>query len=202
MRSPNLETSLILRRWIEADFHNNFVHNDPRAREVWNRIEQADCHQLRLALEAAIAPVSYHVLNPKECVYEVFLGTLLRCAVGADQWALRYELEVGHGRADLIMWENNGTSAILLELKRLSNAEAAINHGQDLDTRLSARAQDAVQQVQDRQYANGLPDHTLSLQVYGIAWHKKRCQVAGINIVRQPNMLWSAALVTPQAGSV
>ena len=119
MKAPNLEVAKVLRKWIEDDLDESFRPDRSLTRRVWEEMRQGSYSNLQRALQAAIADVSYFALNPHECVYGVFLGTLLRFGTDSgEKWELRYESEVADGRVSLATWQKNGSHAIVIELKR------------------------------------------------------------------------------------
>ena len=104
--------------------------------------------------------ISYH--DYKEDFYHAFLTGILAgsgCAVESNR-------EHGEGRSDIVMYHPDRPQVVLFEAKYAKTLNG-----------LEASCAEALQQIEDRQYAKEFEDDYDSVLCYGIAFYKKRCLV-------------------------
>ena len=104
--------------------------------------------------------ISYH--DYKEDFYHAFLTGILAgsgCAVKSNR-------EHGEGRSDIVIYHPDRPQVILFEAKYAKTLGG-----------LQRSCAEALQQIEDRQYAKEFEDDYDSVLCYGIAFYKKRCLV-------------------------
>ena len=104
--------------------------------------------------------ISYH--DYKEDFYHAFLTGILAgsgCAVKSNR-------EHGEGRSDIVIYHPDRPQVILFEAKYAKTRGG-----------LQKSCAEALQQIEDRQYAKEFEDDYDSVLCYGIAFYKKRCLV-------------------------
>ena len=104
--------------------------------------------------------ISYH--DYKEDFYHAFLTGILAgsgCAVESNR-------EHGEGRSDIVMYHPDRPQVVLFEAKYAKTLGG-----------LQKSCAEALQQIEDRQYAKEFEDDYDSVLCYGIAFYKKRCLV-------------------------
>ena len=104
--------------------------------------------------------ISYH--DYKEDFYHAFLTGILAgsgCAVKSNR-------EHGEGRSDIVIYHPDRPQVILFEAKYAKTLGG-----------VQKSCAEALQQIEDRQYAKEFEDDYDSVLCYGIAFYKKRCLV-------------------------
>ena len=104
--------------------------------------------------------ISYH--DYREDFYHAFLTGILAgsgCAVESNR-------EHGEGRSDIVMYHPDRPQVVLFEAKYAKTLGG-----------LQKSCAEALQQIEDRQYAKEFEDDYDSVLCYGIAFYKKRCLV-------------------------
>ena len=104
--------------------------------------------------------ISYH--DYKEDFYHAFLTGILAgsgCAVKSNR-------EHGEGRSDIVIYHPDRPQVILFEAKYAKTLGG-----------LQKSCAEALQQIEDRQYAKEFEEDYDSVLCYGIAFYKKRCLV-------------------------
>ena len=104
--------------------------------------------------------ISYH--DYKEDFYHAFLTGILAgsgCAVESNR-------EHGEGRSDIVIYHPDRPQVVLFEAKYSKTLGG-----------LQKSCAEALQQIEDRQYAKEFEDDYDSVLCYGIAFYKKRCLV-------------------------
>ena len=104
--------------------------------------------------------ISYH--DYKEDFYHAFLTGILAgsgCAVKSNR-------EHGEGRSDIVIYHPDRPQVILFEAKYAKTLGG-----------LQKSCAEALQQIEDRQYAKEFEDDYDSVLCYGISFYKKRCLV-------------------------
>ena len=104
--------------------------------------------------------ISYH--DYKEDFYHAFLTGILAgsgCAVKSNR-------EHGEGRSDIVIYHPDRPQVVLFEAKYAKTLGGLQNS-----------CAEALQQIEDRQYAKEFEDDYDSVLCYGIAFYKKRCLV-------------------------
>ena len=104
--------------------------------------------------------ISYH--DYKEDFYHAFLTGILAgsgCAVESNR-------EHGEGRSDIVIYHPDRPQVVLFEAKYAKTLGG-----------LQKSCAEALQQIEDRQYAKKFEDDYDSVLCYGIAFYKKRCLV-------------------------
>ena len=104
--------------------------------------------------------ISYH--DYREDFYHAFLTGILAgsgCAVESNR-------EHGEGRSDIVIYHPDRPQVVLFEAKYAKTLGG-----------LQKSCAEALQQIEDRQYAKEFEDDYDSVLCYGIAFYKKRCLV-------------------------
>ncbi|MBO4793885.1 MAG: PD-(D/E)XK nuclease domain-containing protein, partial [Deltaproteobacteria bacterium] len=144
---------------VSAWFRQSLKQRDlsPLSDALWNGDAAAMQDTLKRILYSTI---SYY--DSAESFYQGFMTGLLR---GAGL-AISSNREGGLGRADITIEDGLNNRAAIIELKYAKEY-------QDLE----ARAEEALAQIEEKKYAEGLPPHIRTAQIYGIAFWKKECCV-------------------------
>ena len=104
--------------------------------------------------------ISYH--DYKEDFYHAFLTGIL----AGSGYEVESNREHGEGRSDIVVFHPDRPQVVLFEAK----------YSKKLDG-LEESCAAALQQIEDRQYANEFEEDYDSILCYGIAFYKKRCLV-------------------------
>ena len=102
----------------------------------------------------------------KEMKENFYHGILLGLFAGMNSWKVRSNAESGDGYSDISIEIEEQEIGIVIELKYAENAA------------FDRACQDAMQQINDRNYEEALLDDGMkTIYRYGIACYKKRCKV-------------------------
>ena len=156
---PNTEVREIFETTIQKWF-------DERA-QTWNlttlfdAMWSSDAETLTAEINKLLyKTISYH--DYKEDFYHAFLTGILAgsgCAVKSNR-------EHGEGRSDIVIYHPDRPQVILFEAKYAKTLGG-----------LQKSCAEALQQIEDRQYAKEFEDDYDSVLCYGIAFYRKRCLV-------------------------
>ena len=133
----------------------------------WNRnslfdaVWSGDCESLTGEMNALLRrTISYH--DYKEDFYHAFLAGIF---TGAG-YAVESNKEHGEGRSDVVVYDAVNGRVAIFEAKYARTLDA-----------LSDACDAAIQQINDRLYAEDFRDDYDEILCYGIAFFKKRCMV-------------------------
>ena len=156
---PNTEVREIFETTIQKWF-------DERA-QTWNlttlfdAMWSSDAETLTAEINKLLyKTISYH--DYREDFYHAFLTGILAgsgCAVESNR-------EHGEGRSDIVIYHPDRPQVVLFEAKYAKTLGG-----------LQESCAEALQQIEDRQYAKEFEDDYDSVLCYGIAFYKKRCLV-------------------------
>ena len=156
---PNTEVREIFETTIQKWF-------DERA-QTWNlttlfdAMWSGDAETLTAEINKLLyKTISYH--DYREDFYHAFLTGILAgsgCAVESNR-------EHGEGRSDIVIYHPDRPQVVLFEAKYAKTLGG-----------LQKSCAEALQQIEDRQYAKEFEDDYDSVLCYGIAFYKKRCLV-------------------------
>ena len=157
---PNEEARRV---WARLFLDTQYRDPIPRIIDIFNNISDTEQFSQRLTDFASMA-LSYHdvVKNEAERLYHVFFFTLLY-AMGHECHSNR---EAGLGRADILLQTPQYNA--ILEFKT-SGSAAGLS--------LQKEADEAIKQIDDKEYWHGLMKSPLPIYKIGIACHGKKCLV-------------------------
>ena len=156
---PNKEVREIFTSTVTAWFHDSLRKRDltPFVDAIWN----GDTAAMQMTLNDILYDtISYH--DSAESFYHGFLAGLIR---GAGL-AIKSNREHGLGRTDIVIEDGRNRRAIIIEIKKAD----AFN---DLDH----KADEALAQIDEKNYVAGLSPQIKTVIKYGIAFWKKECCV-------------------------
>ena len=156
---PNAEVREIFERTIQKWFDESA--------QTWNlttlfdAMWSGDAETLTAEINKLLyKTISYH--DYKEDFYHAFLTGILAgsgCAVESNR-------EHGEGRSDIVIYHPDRPQVVLFEAKYAKTLGG-----------LQKSCAEALQQIEDRQYAKEFEEDYDSVLCYGIAFYKKRCLV-------------------------
>ena len=159
---PNAEVGTIYRTTIRQWF-NDKVKKDG-TESLLNAVVAGDASVFEEEVNKWLRKcISYY--DSKESYYHGFLAGLL---VGSEEFEVKSNRENGEGRTDIVvLGYQTRNLAVIIEVK------IADDFGQ-----LGKRCDDALQQIEDRQYEQELKeDYYQNILKYGIAFYGKTCKV-------------------------
>ncbi|MBR5734071.1 MAG: AAA family ATPase, partial [Desulfovibrionaceae bacterium] len=155
---PNREVRMIFTDTVSSWFKDTVAKDDlsPFVQALWN----GDAGLVQETLTRILyGTISY--FDSAENYYHGFMAGLMRGA-GLPIFSNR---EKGLGRADIVIEDGYRRRAVIIELK------CAGEYGE-----LEAKAAEALTQIENRNYAAGLPPQIRKVLNYGIAfWKKESC---------------------------
>lgn len=118
-------------------------------------VRESDGEGMESSLAAILAGTSYFDMRT-EAAYEILVLTVLRGI--PDGYEVMAQREHGNGRTDIMLTpRREGLDTVIIELKTA-----------DTDSALQSRAEEALRQIHDRRYYNGLSGDVI---LVGIAFH-------------------------------
>ncbi|MDO5147739.1 MAG: PD-(D/E)XK nuclease domain-containing protein, partial [Eubacteriales bacterium] len=162
---PNREVRDIFVKKIQMWFSEKIkssadVLNEMYHALVCGEVETAE----RIISDQLRYTISYH--DQKEDFYHGFLIGLLS---GNKDWKLISNREMGLGRSDIVVREySRRRFGIVIEIKRAEN-----------EIEMNRKCEEALQQIQDKRYAEELVELMDTVWVYGIAFAEKSCRMKG-----------------------
>ncbi|TDL17625.1 DUF1703-domain-containing protein [Rickenella mellea] len=144
--------------------------------------------------------LSYFVAGGhKEKVYQALLFGLLFAKIGGAFY-VQMEQEAGAGRADITITPRDITKIIgfIFELKRVTvyaktakNTRRKRKTDQKLISDLETSVNEAMEQLNTRNYRSHLPLHVEMVYEFGISFAGKKCRVKGRWLRRKDNSEWT-----------
>lgn len=159
LRIPNEEVKRIFKEAIIDWFNDYVVKVDRREMcdALWNgNAEKAESTISRLLFKT----ISYY--DYEESYYHAFLAGLF----AGDEYAVESNNEYGFGRPDIVVKDDENLRAIVMEVK-YARAEQEVDE----------KKVEALNQIADRHYLEGIDDGYTTKIAYGIVFHKKKCFV-------------------------
>lgn len=156
---PNLEIQEIFKDTIIRWFDDSVAKWDCQAlfQAVWNGDSVAITREMTTLLRMTI---SYH--DYREDFYHAFLAGIF---TGAG-YLVESNKEHGEGRSDVVVFDSRGGRVAIFEAKYSKALE-----------KMQADCERALQQIDDRQYAEEFEDNYDHVFCYAISFFKKRCLV-------------------------
>lgn len=159
LKIPNAEIMEIFETTISKWFEENVLQWDRKAlfASVWT----GDAERMREELTRLLRKtISYH--DYKEDFYHAFFAGIF---AGAG-YNVESNREHGEGRSDIVVQDYAGDRAAVFEVKYSKSLE-----------KLSGDCDEALQQMDDRMYAEEFEEDYSQVICYGISFYKKRCLV-------------------------
>ncbi len=156
---PNKEVRTIFTDTITQWFKDNFNKEtlSPFVQALWDR--DADTVQTTLR-KILYSTISYY--DNAENFYHGFVAGIIR---GAGL-TIRSNRESGLGRTDIVVEDKWNHRAIIIELKKAATPDD-----------LEKKTDEALKQIEDRKYADGLPAQFKEILKYGMSFWEKECRV-------------------------
>lgn len=156
---PNLEIQEIFKDTIIRWFDDSVAKWDCQAlfQAVWSGDSVAITREMTTLLRMTI---SYH--DYREDFYHAFLAGIF---TGAG-YLVESNKEHGEGRSDIVVFDSRGGRVAIFEAKYSKSLE-----------KMQADCDRALQQIDDRQYAEEFEDNYDHVFCYAISFFKKRCLV-------------------------
>ena len=156
---PNAEVKEIFRSTIQKWFKDSS--------QTWNRqamfqaLWAGDSETLTKEIGKLLRKtISYH--DYKEDFYHAFLAGIL----ASFHYSVESNREHGEGRSDIVVYDEENSRVVIFEAKVAKSPEE-----------LPKACDAALQQIEERQYAEDFRDEYDEILCYGIAFYKKRCLV-------------------------
>ncbi len=170
---PNKEIETVFRREIASRYikQTDFTY----IFELKSAFEKGDNIAIQKSLEKyLLSSFSYYEFG-KEKNYQTKLASALSLIF--ENYVVKNEMNAGNGRADIIVFSKEGNlPAFIIEVKALKS-----NAGK---SRLQKYAQKAISQIKEQDYISELKPFSPSyIQIYGMAFYKKRAQIESEQIV-------------------
>lgn len=159
LQIPNAEIKEIFETTVMHWFDDNAKKWNRRAlfAAVWNGDTDAITKEMNVLLRRTISYHDYH-----EDFYHAFLAGIF---TGAG-YMVDSNKEHGEGRSDVVVYDGLHARVAIFEAK----------YTKTLD-QLESRCEDALQQIDERKYAEEFRDDYDDILCYGISFFKKRCLV-------------------------
>ena len=163
LRIPNREILEIYKTQVLEWFQDKASAEPDRLTELYRAFEACDTQKIEALMHEQLRyTVSFH--DAYESFYHGFLLALL---CNCDSWIVRSNWESGNGRSDILVEGDDSELGFVIEIKAVKT-EASLEKACD----------DAVQQIEDRNYADALrADEIREIAAYGIAFCDKKCRV-------------------------
>jgi hypothetical protein len=149
-------------------------------------------------------------LGRKECVYQAYVCAFFTAASDASTalerrnksaWEVQVEKCAGIGRLDLILQRMGDDTGVIHEHKRdpftLKDKREGYSNSQH--QRLTKKAEEALVQLETRQYRASMRDHVTKLREYGLAFLGPYCAILGRSLERKQGGTW---VITDTYGAV
>ncbi len=165
---PNREVREVFRLQINEWFQKSIFTNTDRLTAFWKAFEEGDTEGIEQYLNRVLSnSISiFDTKARKEEKESSYHNLLVGILTGNADWLVKSNVEAGDGFADIIVETDDPASGIVAELK----------YTKDFGE-MEAACQNALQQIKDRRYQEYLlNDDRKNIQLYGIAFCKKRCR--------------------------
>ena len=165
---PNREVREVFRLQINEWFQKSIFTNTERLTAFWKAFEKGDTEGIEQYLNRVLSnSISiFDTKARKEEKESSYHNLLVGILTGNADWLVKSNVEAGEGFADIIVETDDPVSGIVAELK----------YTKDFGE-MEAACQKALQQIKDRRYQEYLlNDDRKDIQLYGIAFCKKRCR--------------------------
>jgi hypothetical protein len=142
-----------------------------------------------------------HFLGRKECVHQAYVSAYFTAAGDASTaldrrnkstWDVRVEDYGGTGRMDLILQRMGDDTGVLHEHKRepFTPRDQQEGYSDSQRNRLTAKAKEALVQLETRQYRALMKGHVTKIHEYGLAFLGPYCAVVGRSLERKQGGAW------------
>lgn len=159
---PNKEIRTIFVDKIQKWFKEKIRRSADKLNEMYHALVCGEVEKVEMIISSQFKyAISYY--DQKEDFYHGFLIGLL---VGNQDWDLKSNRETGMGRSDITLESHGREFGIVIEIKRAERA-----------TDMDAKCEEALQQVEDKRYAEELMELMDTVWVYGIAFAEKSCRM-------------------------
>jgi len=149
-------------------------------------------------------------LGRREGVYRAYVSTYFTAACDTSTaldhgnksaWDVRVEQFGGIGHMDLIFQRMGDDTGVLHEHKRepLKPRDKQEGYSDSQRKRLTKKAEEALVQLETRQYHASMKDHVTKLHEYGLAFLGPYCAVVGRSLERKQGGAW---VITNIYGSI
>lgn len=166
LKIPNNEIKTIFRDTVIKWFSDKVLKRDRTEMfdSLWNGdAEKATC----LISDMLFETISYH--DYSESYYHAFIAGIF---TGAG-YSVQSNKEYGLGRPDIVIADARNRRAIIIEVKYAAKK-----------SELAGVAEEAVNQIETRKYAEKFSDEYDNVICYGIAFWKKKCMISKANTDR------------------
>ena len=159
LKLPNKEIRMLFEETVVAWFKEKILADNRK--ELFEALWNGDSTKLAGIISRYLrSTISYH--DYSEQFYHAFLTGLFS---GVNNVSVRSNLEVGEGRADVIVKNEYTNQAVVIELKITDSPKKA-----------PAKCDEALQQIENNGYAVPLAeDEGYEVIQYGAVFYKKRC---------------------------
>ena len=168
LRLPNKEIHSLFASLINQWFKESVLSDNKRLKELYNAVVHGDAETIervmRIALRQSISIRDTAVMkNRKENFYHGMVVGMLQSINAWD--GLLSNAELGEGYCDIAIWATDDLG-IVIEIKYAE------------DGKLEKACDEAIQQIKDKHYMDGMQDSGVKEVIaYGMAFYKKQCVV-------------------------
>lgn len=159
---PNKEIRTIFVDKIQNWFKEKVRRSSDKVEEMYCALACGEVEKAEKIISAQLrSTISYY--DQKEDFYHGFLLGLLS---GSQEWSLKSNREMGLGRSDIMLEDEESKFGIVIEIKRTEKAAD-----------MEGKCDEALRQIEDKRYAEELMDEVDNVWVYGIAFAEKKCRM-------------------------
>jgi hypothetical protein len=203
VRIPNFEIQGKFRQWLRNHISR---HMEPEMKstsvDLFRKMVSGDMASFAGQFGRLIwDTMSIAFLGHKEFVYQAYVCAFFAAASDASTalepgferaWDVRIEQCTGVGRLDLVLQRMGDDTGILHEHKREPFTPQDKKEGySDLQCkRLTKKAEEALVQLETRQYRASMRDHVTKLHEYGLAFLGPYCAIVGRSLERKQGGGW------------
>ncbi len=159
LRIPNEEVRMLFRTTVQEWFTAK-VKSEERTElfeALWSKNEQRSSKKIS---EMVYDTISYY--DYREDFYRAFMAGILSYA----GYELITNKEMGEGRSDIVLKDERNDRAMVIELKWTQTK-----------AQMSVMCEEALRQIKDKRYAEGLEKEFDQVVCCGICFYKKQCAV-------------------------
>lgn len=161
---PNKEVRAIFIDKIRGWFGGKIRRSYDKMNEMYDALARGDVEKAEKIISSQLrSTISYY--DHYENFYHGFMTGLLSAN---PTWSLRSNREAGLGRSDITLEDEQGEFGIVIEIKQADSIKT-----------LDIKCDEALGQIEEKEYAEPLMDEVDEIWMYGIAFAGKRCRMKG-----------------------
>ena len=203
VRIPNFEIRRKFRQWLR-NYIDQCMEPEIKSKSIslFRKMVSGDISSFAAQFGKLVwdtMPIQF--LGRKEAVYQAYVSAYFTAACDASTaldrrnksaWDIRVEEYGGIGCMDLILQRIGDDTGVLHEHNRvpLKDQDKKGGYGDSQRQRLTKKAEEALVQLETRQYRASMKDHVTKLHEYGLAFLGPYCAVVGRSLERKQEGPW------------